>query len=227
MNLIASKQHGALALDIDALLQPTYLLVVELQQGVSARNGDELWDHCVKQVEQVREHLKHAGLNPRSIDLVSHAQCALLDETVLTREKDAAHAKWVNESLQAKFFNRHQAGEFLYDDMRDALREPAPDLLVLTAFQRVLMLGFRGRYRAESDPEREHVLVALTAQVGPLPLSHGLPTRVSSGWRPGLPRGLRSGLGHVVVAALLLGGVWWGLDHLLGGVIATLLPVHA
>lgn len=227
MNLIASKTHGALALDIDSLLQPTYLLVVELQEGVSAHNGDELWEHCVKQVEQVRESLKQAGLSPRSIDLVSHAQCALLDETVLNRTKDTAHARWVKESLQAKFFNRHQAGEFLYDDMRDALRQPAPDLLVLTVFQRVLMLGFRGRYRAENDPEREQVLIALTAQVGPLSLSHGLPTRVSSGWRPGLPRGLRSGLSHVAAAVLLLGGAWWGLDHLLGGVIATLLPVHA
>ena len=156
MNLNTSKKHTAAAVDIDALLQDSFLLVVQLRQGASAHNGKQLKALCVKQVEYVSHSLKEAGLNQRSIDHISHAQCALLDETMLNCVKDdaGAHAQWASEPLQAKFFNRHQAGEFLYEDMREVLREPAPDLQVLTAFQRVLMLGFQGRYRNANDPER-------------------------------------------------------------------------
>ncbi|VVN65611.1 type VI secretion system protein TssL, short form [Pseudomonas fluorescens] len=227
MNLIALKTHTAAAVDIDSLLQDSYLLVVELRQGASAQNSLDLWERCAKQIEHVRRLLEHAGLSQRSIDHISHAQCALLDETLLTGAKGEAHAAWVREPMQAKFFNRHQAGEFLYEDMREVLREPAPDRHVLTAFQRVLMLGFRGRYRDVNDPEREQLLAALNTQVAPLELSHGLTTQARVGHQISSLRGLRSPRAHVLAVGLLLVGVWWGLDHLLGGVIATLLPGQA
>jgi type VI secretion system protein ImpK len=224
MNLITLKKQTATAVDIDALLQDSYLLVVELRQGASAQNSHDLSQRCAEQIEHVRERLKHAGLSQRSIDHISHAQCALLDETVLGCAKDDAHVTWASEPLQARFFSRHQAGEFLYEDLREALRQPAPDLQVLTAFQRVLMLGFRGRYRDMNDPQREQLLAALNAQVAPLELSHGVATRAAVGHRISSLHGLRSPLAHALAAGLLLVGVWWGLDHLLGGVIATLSP---
>jgi type VI secretion system protein ImpK len=227
MNLITPKKQTATAVDIDALLQDSYLLVVELRQGASAQNSHDLSQRCAEQIEHVRERLKHAGLSQRSIDHISHAQCALLDETVLNCAKDDAHALWASEPLQARFFSRHQAGEFLYEDMREVLREPAPDRHVLTAFQRVLMLGFQGRYHDMNDPEREQLLAALNAQVAPLELSHGLTTQAGVGRRIVSLHGLRSPLAHVLSAGLLLVGVWWGLDHLLGAVIATLLPGQA
>lgn len=227
MNLIALKKHTTTAVDIDALLQDSYLLVVELRQGASAQNSLDLWQLCVEQIELVRQRLKHAGLSQRSIDHISHAQCALLDETVLSCAKDQAHAKWASEPLQARFFSRHQAGEFLYEDMREVLREPAPDRHVLTAFQRVLILGFLGRYRDVNDPEREQLLAALNAQVAPLELSHGVMTQAGVGHRINSLRWLRSPLAHVLAVGLLLVGGWWGLDHLLGDVIATLLPGQA
>src|SRR5471032_3384465 len=168
MNLTASKAQTVAAVDIDALLQDTYLLVVELRQGASVQHSLKLSRFCVEQVEQVRHRLKLAGLNQRSIDHISHAQCALLDEAMLTCAKGDEHASWASKPLQARFFNRHQAGKFLYEDMREVLREAAPDRQVLTVFQRVLMLGFRGRYSDLADPEREQLLDALNAQVAPL-----------------------------------------------------------
>lgn len=227
MNPITLKKQTATAVDIDSLLQDSYLLVVELRQGASAQNSRDLWQLCVEQIEHVRQQLKHAGLSQRSIDHISHAQCALLDETVLGCAKDEVHAKWASEPLQARFFSRHQAGEFLYEDMREVLREPAPDRHVLTAFQRVLMLGFRGCYRDVNDPDREQLLAALNAQVAPLELSHGVTTQVLAGHRMSTLHGLQSPLAHVLAVGLLLVGAWWGLNHLLGGVIATLLPGQA
>jgi type VI secretion system protein ImpK len=221
MNPIALKKQTTTVVDIDVLLQDSYLLVVELRQGASAQNSLDLSPRCAEQIEHVRERLKHAGLSQRSIDHISHAQCALLDETLLSCAKGDAHAKWASEPLQARFFSRHQAGESLYEDMREVLREPAPDPRVLTVFQRVLMLGFQGRYHDVNDPEREQLLAALNAQVAPLELSHALSTQADARYRVSLWRWLHSPLAHGVAVGLLLLGVWWGLDHLLGGLIAT------
>ncbi|VVQ17441.1 hypothetical protein PS938_04420 [Pseudomonas fluorescens] len=226
MNLTAAKKHAVTAQGLDALLQDSYLLVVELRQGASVQDSSDLWKRCAKQIEQVRQSLKDAGVNTRSIELISHAQCALLDETVLSCAKGDAHAQWASEPLQAKFFSRHQAGEFLYEDMRESLRQPSPDVLVLTAFQRVLMLGFQGRYRDVNAPEREQLVSALNAQVAPLDLNQELMTQ-GTGQRMSSLHRLSSPLIHVLVVGLLLVGTWWGLDHWLGGLIATLVPGQA
>lgn len=224
MNLKASTKPPV---DIDSLLQDSYLLVVELHQGASVNDGPSLWDLCVKQVENVRQMLEHAGLSPRSIDHISHAQCALLDETVLGRVKGDARDPWTKEPLQAKFFNRHQAGVFLYQDMREVLREPAPDPLVLTAFHRVLMLGFQGRYRDADDPEREQLLKAFHAQVAPLALSRTLATKVKIGQGLRIRLWPRSPLAHGLLVGLLFVGLWWGLDLLLANLLDSVLPGEA
>ena len=122
---------------------------------------------------------------------------------------------------RGKFFNRHQAGEFLYEDMREVLREPAPDRQVLTAFQRVLMLGFCGRYRDANDPEREQLLSALNAQVAPLSLTQTLATCTRVGAVSPLSV-LQSPVTQALMVGLLLVGGWWVLDHLLGEMVATL-----
>ncbi|MGF6098826.1 type VI secretion system protein TssL, short form [Pseudomonas sp. 18175] len=223
MNLNASKEHTAMTVDIDELLQDTYLLVVELRQGAGVRSNAELTRLCMEQVEQVRQRLALAGLKQRSIDHIIHAQCALLDETVLSCATDEAHATWASQPLQARIFNRHQAGEFLYEDMREVMREPAPDLHVLTVFQRVLTLGFRGRYGELSDPEREQLLLAVNSQVVPLNASQSLVTQVAGGnWRASLAW-LRSPQVHVLAVVLVLASTWWGLDYLLSDALDPLL----
>lgn len=226
MNLKASRKPTALTVDIDALLQDSYLLVVELRQGASTLAGTALWDLCVKQVEHVRQLLELAGLNPRSIDHISHAQCALLDETVLRVETQARDA-WTKEPLQAKFFNRHQAGEFLYEDMREVLRDPAPDPLVLTVFHRVLMLGFQGRYRDAGDPVREQLLSTFHAQVATLGISRSLATTVKIGQRLRMRLWPHSPLAHGLLVGLLFVGLWWGLDQLLANLLNSVLPGEA
>lgn len=221
MNMIASKTHTFTAHDLDALLQDTYLLVVELRRGASVQDSKGLWARCEKLVEQVQQNLKDAGVSTVNSELISHAQCALLDETALSCAKDEAHARWASQPLQARFFSRHQAGEFLYEDMREALRQPAPDVRVLTAFHRVLMLGFQGRYRDVNDPERIEVLAALNARVSPLELNQAITTQRAGrsmralGW-------LSLPLVHVLAVALLLVGTGWALNQWLGAVINTL-----
>jgi type VI secretion system protein ImpK len=224
MNPASSRKRAAMPVQIDVLMQDSYLLVVQLRQGAAVQDGKAVWDLCARQIEQVRQQLKSAGLSQRNIDYISHAQCALLDETVLGCAKNDAHAKWAGESLQARFFGRHQAGDFVYEEMREVLRNPSPDPQVLTVFQRVLMLGFRGRYTDTNDPERKQLLAALNAQVAPLALTHGIPTHVELGRRMSYRQWLRSPLTHGLAVSLLLASAWWALDRLLDGLVAMLLP---
>ena len=212
------------ALCIDALLHGSYLLVVELCHGASVHNGPQLWSLCVQQVEAVRTGLQKAELDARSIDQISHAQCALLDETVLRHAQDESRTAWVNQTLQARFFNRHQAGEFLYEDMRSVLRDPAASPQVLTAFHRVLMLGFKGRYPDINDPQRQQLLEALAARVMPLGITQPVITQAGKRRQGARVRWVQSPLLNAVAAGLLLACVWWGLDRVLAQAIAALVP---
>ncbi|MFW9269326.1 type VI secretion system protein TssL, short form [Pseudomonas sp. D2-30] len=222
MTLNFTKQTHAMAKHIDALLQDSYLLVVELRHGTSVHDTQALQQLCLEQVEQVRRQLEQLAVEPRSIEHISHAQCALLDEAILVCTKGPIRAEWSREPLQAKLFNRHQAGEFLYEEMRLVLREPSPDPRVLVVFHRVLMLGFGGRYTDPDDPEREQVLAALDAQVPPLNISQNLATR--KGGRLGRHQ---SPWFHGIAVALLHAGVWWAMDHWLAGVVVSLMPGQA
>jgi len=222
MNL--TEQHVATTSDIDELLQDTYLLVIELQQGAMVQRAPELWANCVEQVERVREALGEAGLDARNVDFISHAQCALLDETVLARVEGEAHATWARETLQAKYFNSHQAGEFLYEEMRAVLREPSANPLVLTAFLRVLMLGFLGRYRDIDDPQRQQLQAALAAQVAPFDLAQSLVTGAGRASSRNASSWLHSPLLNIVAATAVVVGVWWGLDRALADALVSLLP---
>lgn len=223
MSLNITQKTAFSASDLDALLQDSYLLVVELRQGASMQNSPGLWTRCEKQVEQVQQGLKDAGVSKHSLELISHAQCALLDETVLGCATDDAHADWASKPLQTRFFSSHQAGEFLYEQIREALLQPAPEMLVLTAFQRVLTLGFQGRYRDLNDPEREQLLADLNARVAPLQLNQAITTQGSRPFMSSLGRSASSQL-HILAAGLLLVGVWWGLDRWLSALVATLAP---
>jgi type VI secretion system protein ImpK len=208
--------------DLDLLLQDSYLLVVELKQGGKARSSEGVWSRCVAQIDTVRSGLQSAGASPRTIELISYAQCALLDETVLGHADQSARAKWASEPLQARFFGRHQAGEFLYEEMAEVLRQPSPDPRVLTAYHRVLMLGFKGRYANPQDPERQRLLASLEAQVAPLVLDQGLPTLIEARRRRAYTHWMRSPLLHILAAIALLAGAWWCLDHLLAQQLAAL-----
>lgn len=219
-----AAQAGGERPDIDALLQDTYLLVVELRNDATVTHAEQLRALCVAQVEALREALDRAGQGARCIRYITHAQCALLDETVLGCAAPQVRDDWAGQTLQAQFFNSHQAGESLYEDMRAVLREPAADPLVLTTFQRVLMLGFKGRYPEPDDPQRLQLLAELDARVAPLDLSAALLVQPGGSARRRWLRWLHSPALHLAGATLLVAGLWWWLDQQLAATVAALLP---
>jgi type VI secretion system protein ImpK len=219
MNPEQHEQSGIAEIDIDLILQTTYLLVFELRQGFGMSDGT-LRQKCIAQVDDARSALQAGGMSARNIELISHAQCALLDETVLAVAKDALRQTWINEPLQARFHGDYRAGETLFEEMREVLREPAPDLSVLIVYKRVMMFQFLGGFRALDDDERMRLMNEVNARVPP---QEELST-VICGSEPSVRYWwwLRNPVLHVVVAGLALAGTWLFLDRLLARQIAEL-----
>lgn len=224
-----SKPEGGVAasINIDDLLQNTWLQVISLRHGPKFQDGEgrTLWERCIADVERVQRELKASELDEASCQHILTAQCALLDEAVKGRGvEDDACVQWYDIPLQGHFLGTMDAGDTLCDRMRDVLREPAPDHAVVTCFQRVMMLGFLGSFRSLNDTERQKLVNALSEHVTPFSYPQIHPVLAErrtghgmGGWLASWP--VRIGLSVVVVAAL-----WWGLSHWLDQTLLTLLP---
>lgn len=221
------KRGTAASIDIDTLLQDTWLQVISLRHGPKFQDGEGriLWERCIADVGRVQHKLKASELDDASCQLILTAQCALLDETVKSRGvEDDACVQWYDIPLLGHFLGTMDAGDTLCDRMRDVLRDPAPDRAVVTCFQRIMKLGFLGNFRSLNDPERQKLVDALSEHVAPFSypqtypvLAESLAGRGMGDWLTSWP--VRIGLSVVVVAAL-----WWGLDHWLDQTLLTLLP---
>ncbi|HBI6861781.1 TPA: type VI secretion system protein TssL, short form [Enterobacter cloacae] len=215
--------------DIDALMADTWLTVTLLKQEATTPDGDVLYDTCSKQVESVREALDRAGYDEASIDHISYAQCALLDEVVMNRklhdgtDADAGQVAWRKAPLQARYFGSLHAGEALWDRIAEVLRQPAPDMAVLTCYHRVIALGFQGLYSmgSVSQSQREEAMKALAERVPPLDAGLSLLVRRTGKHRYSL---LRSVWFWIVAAAVITAAVWWGGHLWLQALLSAQLP---
>ncbi len=225
-----SKNRAVAPVDIDALLQDTWLQAIGLRHGLKINEGEGrlLWERCVEDVARVQESLNAAGLDEVSRQHILYAQCALLDEVVKGRGvQDDACLQWYDIPLQGHFLGTMEAGDKLCERMREALRDPASNLAVLTCFHRVMLLGFLGEYSRPDDPERVKLINALSKRVKPfryqqaeLILAPSRTRRRFGGWLAAWPA--RIGLG-----VLLLGILWLGLDYWLDHILIALLPAGA
>ncbi len=223
--------------DIDALMAETWLTVAQLRHGGEVTDGPALYAACKGQVDSVREALDRAGYDSESIDHITYAQCALLDETVLNRKPaeksaasgagelplavteeadttpavtlDAAQRAWRSAPLQTVYFGTLRAGGALYDRIAEVLRQPAPEQAVLTCYQRVLALGFQGQYSLSGvgQSRRDEVISALNERVPALEIAASLVVHKTGRRRYNL---LRSVWFWIVLAVVLTGAVWLG-----------------
>ncbi|MCE0828740.1 type VI secretion system protein TssL, short form [Buttiauxella sp. A2-C2_NF] len=221
-------------IDIDELMAETWLIVTMLKKGSTTPDGSALYDKCVKQVENVREALERAGYDAASIDHISYAQCALLDEAVMSRKPGKAAAgeaplvdegqlAWRKAPLQARFFGSLHAGEALWDRIAEVLRQPAPNHAVLTCYHRVIALGFQGLYslQAVSQTQREEVIKALSERVSQPDAGLSLVVHRTGKHRWSL---MRSVWFWVVLAVVLTGVVWWGGHLWLQALLSAQIP---
>jgi len=202
--------------NIDALLQRTWLKAIRLRNGLQFKEGEgrPLWNRCVKDIVQVQTALKVAQLDEDSRQHILYAQCALLDEVVTGRGiQDDAFLQWNGIPLQKYFLGTTDAGEKLCDRMWKILRDPTAHSAVLTCFHRVMMLGFLGRYRAINDPERRRLAKALSERM--ISFS-GQPVRSVQAVQhreDDMAKWLALWPTRIGLSVILLGIVWLGCDY--------------
>lgn len=161
---------------IEDIFYPGWLMASQLRGGQEVRDGEGLYRRACRLVQDVRTSLSAAGYSDISRDHMIYALCALLDESVLNRgTTDDGYLTWHRDPLQAHFFGTLNAGEELWERIRNLLKEPAPDTAVLTCMYRTLQLGFVGQYREQDDERREDVVRALGERVPAFALAQDAP----------------------------------------------------
>lgn len=202
---------------IDSFFADTWLMVCQLRQGAEISDGKAFYRRVCEHIDKTRQQLTESNYSQDSIENMLYAQCALIDESVMNRAtRDDGYLQWIQSPLQAKYFNTLEAGDKLWDRLRNLLNEPAPNQDVLICFHRVITLGFVGKYRQTDAPEREHIIELLNNQLPAYALSSSLPLVIKPKSRMNRRRlyWLAWVGGFIVIAAL-----WWGfsvsLDHLL------------
>ncbi|NDO80649.1 type VI secretion system protein ImpK [Citrobacter sp. NCU1] len=205
---------------INKTFYPGWLMVSQLHIGQEIKDGDALYRRACQWVNGARSALEDAGFSTASCDAMLYAYCALLDESVMNRNKqDDGYRKWRQDPLQARFFSTLNAGEELWERIRTLLREPAPDIAVLTCLYRTLQLGFVGQYRAQDDERREDVVKALSERVPPFSLTQDAPVVVRAAR---LRSGRRAYWFSWIVGVVILAALWFTLSSTLAHQISQI-----
>lgn len=204
----------------EQIFYPGWLMVSQLRSGQEVQDGRALYRRARQLVTQAREQLTAAGFSRADSDTMLYAFCALLDESVLNRGKaDDGWRTWQQDPLQAHFFGTLNAGEELWERIRELLKSPAADTVVLMCLYRTLQLGFTGQYRTQDDERREDVLRALSERVPPFALSQEAPVVVRASGRRSGRRMYWLSWGAGIVALTVL---WFVLSSVLAGQVAQM-----
>ncbi|MDI2111742.1 type VI secretion system protein TssL, short form [Commensalibacter nepenthis] len=210
---------------LDSLMLDTWLLVASLKNGIKIEDGDKLYEKAIAMVDTVKKKLQEQKQSEENIEHITYAQCALLDEAVLDRtEMDSGYNAWVQTPLQVKFFNTMNAGEILFERIKAVLNQPAPNLIVLTCFQRVLALGYQGRYKHLPKQDLTNLTKTLTNKVGVFD-SQAQPILINTRYKSPVFKYLRSFYLWIIVSIIIVTFLWIGLNSHLEQLLHQWLPV--
>ena len=115
-------------------------------------------------IDSLREHVEHevkaferAAVSVADAETVSTARyllCTMIDETVLGTPW-GNESKWSEQTLLAKFHREAWGGEKFFNILNYLLHEPARHIDLLELIYLCLIMGFEGKYRAQSQGNRE------------------------------------------------------------------------
>ncbi len=202
---------------IERIFYPGWLMASQLRGGQEVRDGEGLYRRACRLVQEAKAALTEAGYSDISRDHMVYALCALLDESVMNRVQPMMAMTWHRDPLQAHFFGTLNAGEELWERIRDLLKDTTPDAAVLTCMYRTLQLGFVGQYRAQDDERREDTVRALAERVPAFTLAQDAPI-VARASR--LRSGRRGYWLTWVVAVVALAALWFFLSSSLTGLVS-------
>lgn len=194
----------------EQIFYPGWLMASQLRGGQEVRDGEGLYRRACRLIQDARTSLSDAGYSDISRDHMVYALCALLDESVLNRgTTDDGYLTWRRDPLQAHFFGTLNAGEDLWERIRNLLKEPSPDTAVLTCMYRTLQLGFVGQYREQDDERREDVVRELGERVPAFTLAQDAPIVVRASR---LRSGRRLYWLSWIIGAAVLAALWFFLS---------------
>ncbi len=144
------------------LLRDASLLVAMQTAGGKVEIYEPFRKHCTLLIEQFAAALNQRGYAKEVCREAVDALCALLDEVAVRSLRDADKNTWLGEPLQVALFQKHNAGEFVFDRLEAHMREASPHVDLLECYAAVLGLGFTGRYALEGEAKRQGLMRTLS-----------------------------------------------------------------
>lgn len=142
----------------DLLMQDTWLLALAIRNGQSPVVDDALYQHCFDMIQQVQDKLAATGAPEYLTEEIKFAHCVFVDETIMTQPDTDVSTWWRRTPLQGHFLDHIHGGDLFYEHIKKLLREPSPSTALIACYYRMLLLGYRGKYRVEDHPERQALM---------------------------------------------------------------------
>ncbi len=224
MNNIRNTQSALTARTplLPIAFRDTALAVAQLADDAAPNKSGDFRKKCLALVESLKSELALADHLPDVIRDATYAQCALLDETALSRLQGAERDNWESEPLQVREFKTNDAGDALIAMIRRRVAEPRPKLALLAIFSAVLGLGFKGQFAIHGADARIELMRALDQQLGSSVNRDTSPTvlltqETARAWSARI-----SPLGWVAMGVVAAGLVYLGLWQWLASSIARI-----
>jgi type VI secretion system protein ImpK len=140
-----------------------YQHILKARDGILAREAmentmtpppEEIALELTRSLEQSANQMKSIPMSGRRLQEAQYAMVALADETILNIDWSGRDA-WLEEPLEARFYQSHEAGERVFKKIDELLYRNDPDDVELARiYLMTLALDFRGRFR-DHDPHDE------------------------------------------------------------------------
>jgi type VI secretion system protein ImpK len=208
------------SLQLDELLQQTWLLAFAIRNGKLTIADEAIYQQCLDHIQQVQDTLlKKYNASDFFRDEIKFAQCVFIDEAVMNTPEVDSTVWYRKDPIQARLLHSIDGGEHFYERIKKLLHEPKPSPALLTCYYRMLLLGYRGKYHEEDDPERQSLVKQLRERLPPAESKINKPIFIRS-TRPDIRFWRRSpwlmrGLALLFIAAITC-GMSTHLHYLLG-----------
>ena len=152
----SSSKHVAVSL-LDLMIDGFYMLFL-LKNRYVPKSAEELRTRVREFLGSVDRGAKRLGSSGRhftseDLHLAKYAFCALVDETVLTKQM-LLREDWSRRPLQLELFGDQLAGENFFVHLEQLRRDGASRVQAIEVFHMCLLMGFQGKYMMEDGSEK-------------------------------------------------------------------------
>lgn len=144
------------------LLRDASLLVSTQTAGGEAEDYEPFRKRCTQLIERFAAALDQRGYAEDVRREAVDALCALVDEVAIRFLGNSNKEAWLSEPLQVALFQKHNAGEFVFERLEARMRDASPHVDLLECYAAMLALGFTGRYALEGEAKRQALMRSLS-----------------------------------------------------------------